>query len=103
MRIIGFVTPVDETSCRVYFWRMRQVQGIARESWRFLYRATLEPRHWHVLEQDREMLTNMPDDARKREMLYQHDVGVSRVRLVLKQAARAQLEAEDALRQSAAG
>ena len=29
-------------------------------------------------------------------MLYQHDVGVSRVRLVLKQMARDQLQAEDA-------
>ena len=103
MRIIGYVTPVTETSCRVYFWRMRQVQGLAREAWRFMYRAALEPRHWAVLEQDREMLSNMPDDARKREMLYQHDVGVSRVRTILKQTARAQLEAEDVQLQSAAG
>ena len=26
----------------------------------FLYRATLEERHWHALEQDREMLESMP-------------------------------------------
>ena len=103
MRIIGYVTPVTDTSCRVYFWRMRQVQGLEREAWRFMYRSVLEPRHWAVLEQDREMLSNMPDDARKREMLYQHDVGVSRVRVVLKQAARAQLEAEDAVLHSATG
>ena len=69
----------------VFFWRFRQVSGIARESWRFLYRATLEPRHWHVLEQDREMLTNIPTDAHKREMLYQHDVGVARMRRMLTQ------------------
>jgi hypothetical protein len=48
------------------------------------------------------MLEHMPDDARKREMLYQHDVGVSRLRVMLKQAARAQLEAEDAPSQRAA-
>jgi phenylpropionate dioxygenase-like ring-hydroxylating dioxygenase large terminal subunit len=95
-RIIGFTTPVDERRCRVYFWRMRKVQGIAREAWRFLYRSTFEERHWNVLEQDREMLEAMPDDARKREMLYQHDVGVSRIRVLLKQAARSQLEAEAA-------
>jgi phenylpropionate dioxygenase-like ring-hydroxylating dioxygenase large terminal subunit len=100
-RIIGYVTPVNERACRVYFWRMRQVEGFAREAWRFLYRALLEPRHWHVLEQDREMLENMPDDARRREMLYQHDVGVSRIRTMLKQAARSQLEAEDSLQQAA--
>lgn len=95
-RIIGFVTPVTERTCKVYFWRLRQVQGAEREAWRFLYRAHLEERHWAVLEQDREMLENMPDDARRREMLYQHDVGVSRIRVLLKQSARAQLEAEDA-------
>jgi Vanillate O-demethylase oxygenase C-terminal domain len=102
-RIIGFTTPVDERTCRVYFWRMRKVEGIAREAWRFLYRSTFEGRHWQVLEQDREMLEHLPDDARKREMLYQHDVGVSRLRVMLKQSARSQIEAEDAHSQKAAG
>ncbi|MGE3712574.1 MAG: aromatic ring-hydroxylating dioxygenase subunit alpha, partial [Hyphomicrobiaceae bacterium] len=95
-RIIGYVLPVDEHNCTVFFWRLRKCSGLARDSWRFLYRALFEERHWNVLEQDREMLSAMPDDARKREMLYQHDVGVSRIRLVLKQMARDQLAAEDA-------
>lgn len=103
MRIIGFVTPIDETSCYVYFWRTRKVTGLAREAWSFLYRSTLEPRHWNVLEQDREMLIAMPDDARKREMLYQHDIGLARVRQHLARTARAQVEAEDAARAKAAG
>ena len=30
-RIIGYTTPVDETSCLVFFWRFREVTGIARE------------------------------------------------------------------------
>ncbi|MBX9464411.1 Rieske 2Fe-2S domain-containing protein [Neoaquamicrobium sediminum] len=93
-RIIGFVTPVDATTCKVFFWRMRQVSGLARESWRFLYRARLERNHWNVLEQDRVMLEGMPDDARRREMLYQHDLGVSRVRQILTRAAKSQVEAE---------
>jgi phenylpropionate dioxygenase-like ring-hydroxylating dioxygenase large terminal subunit len=95
-RIIGFTTPVDEGNCIVFFWRLRKATGLAREVWRFLYRATLEARHWHVLEQDREMLTNMPPDARKREMLYQHDVGVARIRQALVNKAKAQLAAQDA-------
>src|SRR6185295_801891 len=95
-RIIGYTTPIDERSCMVFFWRFRQVSGLARESWRFLYRATLEGRHWHVLEQDREMLTNIPRDAHKREMLYQHDVGVARMRRTLMQQAESQIEAEAA-------
>lgn len=94
MRIVGFVMPIDEHSCKVFFWRMRKVEGIARDAWRFLYRAELEKRHWDVLEQDRVMLEGMPDDARKREMLYQHDLGVSRIRQVLTRAAKEQVEAE---------
>jgi hypothetical protein len=47
-----------------------------------------------VLEQDRVMLEGMPDDARKREMLYQHDLGVSRIRQILTRAAKEQIEAE---------
>ena len=60
-------------------------------------------RHWHVLEQDREMLTNMPADARKREMLYQHDVGVARIRQALLNKAKAQLAAADAAAARSAG
>ena len=93
-RIIGYTTPMDAHTTKVFFWRMRQVEGTARESWRFLYRAQLEENHWNVLEQDRVMLEGMPDDARKREMLYQHDLGVSRIRQVLTRAAKAQVEAE---------
>jgi phenylpropionate dioxygenase-like ring-hydroxylating dioxygenase large terminal subunit len=103
MRIIGYVSPVDEQSCKVYFWRMRRVTGLARESWRFLYRATLEPRHWNVLEQDREMLTSMPADARDREMLYQHDIGVSRLRQMLIRQAKSQIAAEEAASARTAG
>jgi len=93
-RIIGFVTPMGPLKTKVFFWRMRQVEGFDRDSWRFLYRAKMEKTHWDVLEQDRVMLEGMPDDARKREMLYQHDLGVSRVRQILTRAAKQQIEAE---------
>ena len=102
-RIIGFTTPVDEGNCIVFFWRMRKASGLPREVWRFLYRAKLEARHWDVLEQDREMLVNMPPDARKREMLYQHDVGVARIRQALVNKAKAQLAAQDAAAARSAG
>jgi phenylpropionate dioxygenase-like ring-hydroxylating dioxygenase large terminal subunit len=94
MIVICFVTPVDERSCRIFFWRTREVSGLARESWRFLFRATLEARHWAVLEQDREMLAAMPDDARSNELLYQHDVGVVWLRRYLAQQAERQVQAE---------
>ena len=94
MRILGFVSPVDARRCKVFFWRMRQVSGAERESWRFLYRARLEANHWRVLEQDRVMLEGMDDDARTREMLYQHDIGVAHLRRALARTAKSQIEAE---------
>ena len=66
MRIIGYVAPLDENTCKVFFWRLRKVSGLERSAWRFLYRANLEPRHWHVLEQDRIILEEMTDDAGRR-------------------------------------
>jgi phenylpropionate dioxygenase-like ring-hydroxylating dioxygenase large terminal subunit len=94
LRVVAFVTPLDERRSRIFFWRIREVSGLARESWRFMFRAIFEPRHWHVLEQDREILSRMPPQARRREMLYQHDIGVTQIRRMLAQEARAQIEAE---------
>jgi phenylpropionate dioxygenase-like ring-hydroxylating dioxygenase large terminal subunit len=101
MRIIGFVAPLDANTCKVFFWRIRKVSGLEREAWRFLYRANLEPRHWHVLEQDRVMLEGMTIDAGRRDMLYQHDLGVTRMRQMLLGAAKRQLEFEQAALQAA--
>ena len=47
------------------------------------------------------MLEAMEDDARNREMLYQHDIGVAQIRRLLRQTAEAQLEAEDAANMAA--
>lgn len=90
--ILGFVTPIDEDNCRVFFWRTRKVSGWQRDAWRFMYRHKLETLHWDVLEQDRVILEAMEPDARDREFLYQHDTGLARSRRVLQQEAKAQLE-----------
>jgi phenylpropionate dioxygenase-like ring-hydroxylating dioxygenase large terminal subunit len=95
-RILGFMTPIDERRTRIFFWRNRKVSGVAREAWRFLFRAFYEKQHWDVLEQDRIMLENIPFDARRRELLYQHDMGVVRLRRTLVDRAKRQLEFEDA-------
>jgi phenylpropionate dioxygenase-like ring-hydroxylating dioxygenase large terminal subunit len=102
-RILGFMTPVDERRTRVFFWRNRKVSGIAGEAWRFLFRAFYEKQHWDVLEQDRAMLENIPFDARHRELLYQHDVGVVRLRRTLQERAKRQLEFEEASQQQKVG
>jgi phenylpropionate dioxygenase-like ring-hydroxylating dioxygenase large terminal subunit len=78
--IVGMVSPVDAERCGVFFWRYRRVQDWQRDTWRFLYRTLIERRHWQVLEQDRVMLEAMPYDADQAENLYQHDVGVVRLR-----------------------
>jgi hypothetical protein len=45
-----------------------------------------------VLEQDRVMLEKMEPDANQREHLYQHDMGIVRLRRHLKNLAKQQLE-----------
>jgi phenylpropionate dioxygenase-like ring-hydroxylating dioxygenase large terminal subunit len=91
--IVGTVVPVTATSCAVFHWRCRRVQDWEREVWRFLYRLTLESRHWAVLEQDRAMLEDMPADADARENLYQHDLGLARLRRLFKAEAERQATA----------
>jgi phenylpropionate dioxygenase-like ring-hydroxylating dioxygenase large terminal subunit len=92
-RVIGFVTPIDERTCEIFFWRLRKVSGWERDLWRFLYRDRLEARHYTVLEQDRVCLEGMADDARDHEILYQHDIGITRLRRRFKAIAREQVEA----------
>jgi phenylpropionate dioxygenase-like ring-hydroxylating dioxygenase large terminal subunit len=90
--IVGMVTPIDEGSSAVFFWRYRRVTGWERDVWRFLYKTTLEPRHWAVLEQDRRMLEGMSEDADQAETLYQHDLGVSRLRRLYRSGAVKQVK-----------
>jgi phenylpropionate dioxygenase-like ring-hydroxylating dioxygenase large terminal subunit len=99
--IVGFVTPIDERHCRVFFWRCRKVEGWQRGAWRFLYRNRLEGLHWDVLEQDRIVLESMADDAREHEFLYQHDTGMAHVRRLWLKEAEAQVAALAAARAAA--
>lgn len=91
--IIFMATPVAENVCACFFFRNRRVAGWQRDVWRFLYRNRLEARHWHVLEQDRAVMERIEPDANRREFLYDHDVGVARVRRWLRDEATAQLAA----------
>lgn len=91
--IIFMITPITDTVSASFFWRNRRVQGWERNVWRFLYRNRLEARHWHVLEQDRAVAEAIEPDACAREFLYDHDVGVARVRRWLRDEAGAQLAA----------
>ena len=91
--IIGFVTPIDSGTCQVFFWRVREVDGWQRDVWRFLYRMRLESLHWDVLEQDRLVLEAMARDAHDHENLYQHDIGLARIRRLMRKEAERQIAA----------
>lgn len=91
--IVGMVTPITESRSAVFFWRYRKVSGWQRDSWRFLYKTTIEERHFEVLEQDRTLLEAMAPDADKYENVYQHDLGLARYRRMVKAEAREQAEA----------
>lgn len=88
--IVGMNVPIDADRVCVFHWRTRRVQGWEREVWRFLYRTRLEERHWEVLEQDREVLEALAADADADEHLYQHDLGVSRIRRLYRADAKRQ-------------
>lgn len=92
--IVGMVVPIDEGKCSVFFWRTRKVTGWERSVWRFLYDTKIEERHWQVLEQDRKMLEGMALDAIQHENLYQHDLGIVRIRRMLNKAAQAQVTSD---------
>ncbi|HVB89427.1 MAG TPA: aromatic ring-hydroxylating dioxygenase subunit alpha [Beijerinckiaceae bacterium] len=89
--IISFGTAIDDERTACFFWRVRRVSGWKRDVWRFLYKTTIEQRHWAVLEQDREILSGCGPGLERYEMLYQHDAGVIRLRRHLAQQARRQL------------
>lgn len=95
--IVGFATPIDENNTRVFFWRCRKVSGWQKDVWRFLYRNHLEQLHWDVLEQDRIILENLAPNARQHEFLYQHDVGLSRLRRLMKKEAEKQIKKIESL------
>jgi phenylpropionate dioxygenase-like ring-hydroxylating dioxygenase large terminal subunit len=86
LRIVGFVTPLDDQATTVYFFRQRQVSGWRRWLWRGLYHGFLEYKHWLVLEQDRAALEAQRGiESRLHEHLAQSDVGVVRMRRFFQQ------------------
>jgi phenylpropionate dioxygenase-like ring-hydroxylating dioxygenase large terminal subunit len=99
--IVGFTTPVDEDNCLVFFWRIRKSEGWARDVWRFMYKTKLEGLHWNVLEQDRVVLENLAPEETRTEWLYAHDAGVTRIRSLMANKARKELQADEARAASA--
>lgn len=91
--IIFMGTPIDRTTMAGFSWRCRHVDGWQRDLWRFMYRMRLNAPSCAVLEQDRIVLEATEPDARRYELLYQHDIGLVRIRRTMAEAARSQLRA----------
>lgn len=92
LRIIATVVPVDENSCVFNAWRMRKLSGWQGAMFRFMFNTLYETFAWEVIEQDREILETLPPWPAP-ENLYQHDVGVSRIRRYMRKEAEAQVRA----------
>jgi phenylpropionate dioxygenase-like ring-hydroxylating dioxygenase large terminal subunit len=90
LRILCFVTPIDEATSRIHFWRCRKVAGWRRDMWRFLFKTRLEYFAWEIMQQDRNMLEALPPWPAP-ENLYQHDIGVTRLRRTLRREAESQI------------
>jgi hypothetical protein len=91
LRILCFCTPIDEDRSLVYFLRYRNLQGLSRMYWRFLYRTFWEKQHFKVIEQDRVMLESQRGaESRATEHLSNSDRGVNELRRFLRDKLAAQ-------------
>ena len=90
-RIFPFATPIDERSCQITIWRMRNVSGWQADLFRFMFNTKLEHYNWEIVLEDKALLEGMPPWPAK-EKLYQHDVGLARLRRYVRELARKQLE-----------
>lgn len=95
LRILGFLTPVDEHTTLVHFPRLRRVRGWQRAVWRALYRVRLRGTHLHVLNQDKRVLEGLRDYTRatRSERLAQADRPVVHLRRLLAPEFAAQMAA----------
>jgi phenylpropionate dioxygenase-like ring-hydroxylating dioxygenase large terminal subunit len=86
LRIVCFITPLDEHRSTAYFLRYRQLTGWKKLLWRTLYRLFLERNHFRVIEQDRVALEAQRGvESRLHEHLASSDVGTIRLRRMLHQ------------------
>jgi phenylpropionate dioxygenase-like ring-hydroxylating dioxygenase large terminal subunit len=86
LRILCFATPIDENSTLVHFLRYRQLAGLKRAYWRFLYRTFWEKQHLRVIEQDRVILESQRGaQSRMAEHLANSDRGVTELRKFLRE------------------
>jgi phenylpropionate dioxygenase-like ring-hydroxylating dioxygenase large terminal subunit len=89
MGIIFYPTPIDEGHTRINVWRLRKVSGWQRNLWHFLFRERILGFVNAVLAQDKNALAFMPRWPAP-ERLYAHDIGITRLRKFMREAAKQQ-------------
>lgn len=89
MGIIVYVTPVDENNTRYSVWRLRKVSGWQRDLWHLLFENKLKGFADAVLAQDKMAMSSMPRWPAP-ENLYQHDVGLVKLRRHFQAVAKTQ-------------
>ena len=92
MGIIFYVTPIDDRHTRINVWRLRKVSGWQRDLWHFLFDHRLRGFVDAVLAQDKAAMDAMPPWPAP-ENLYQHDIGVARMRRHVREVANSQATA----------
>ena len=92
MGIIFYVTPIDDRHTRINVWRLRKVSGWQRDLWHFLFDYRLRGFVDAVLAQDKAAMDAMPPWPAP-ENLYQHDIGVARMRRHVREVANSQARA----------
>lgn len=89
MGIIFYPTPIDEGHTRINVWRLRKVSGWQRSLWHFLFQERILGFVNAVLAQDKNALAYMPPWPAP-ERLYAHDIGITRLRKFMREAAKQQ-------------
>jgi phenylpropionate dioxygenase-like ring-hydroxylating dioxygenase large terminal subunit len=99
-RIFPLATPIDEHTCQITIWRMRNVAGWEADLFRFMFNTKLEHYNWEIVQEDKDILEGMPPWPMQ-EKLYQHDVGLARLRRHVRDVVRKQLESRERMRTEA--
>ena len=95
LHVVVAATPIDEDTSALYFVRMRNVTGWKWALWQMTWRLYLEKAAWNVIEQDRLVLESQRGlESRTREHLVGSDLGVIRLRTLLRRLAREAKTAE---------
>ena len=87
--IVFYTTPIDENNTRIFAYRFRQVSGWQADLYHFMYKTRFRTFMDNVLAQDKMALKAMPPWPPK-ENLYQHDIGLVRIRRAFQQQAESQ-------------